>query len=103
MEFAVQGHHFHADIFLLPLRRSDIVLGIQWLQELGPIQCDFKNLTMDFMVGDQSYHLEGRRETEILSASIHSMERLIQNSPLAVLMQIEAAKKVELKLHLLNC
>lgn len=31
----VQGHHFTFDLFQLPLRGADIVLGVQWLKHLG--------------------------------------------------------------------
>ena len=36
-----------------------MVLGIQWLFELGPVLWDFKELTMEFSVGDQNFALKG--------------------------------------------
>ena len=35
-----------------------MVLGIQWLIELGPVLWDFKELTMEFSVGDQNFLLK---------------------------------------------
>ncbi|XP_043724096.1 uncharacterized protein LOC122671070 [Telopea speciosissima] len=44
----LQGHFFTLDLFILPLEGADIVLGIQWLELLGPILTDYKMLTMEF-------------------------------------------------------
>ncbi|XP_074342267.1 uncharacterized protein LOC141679753 [Apium graveolens] len=37
----MQGVSFMADVLLLPLNGSDIVLGIQWFSQLGPVLWDF--------------------------------------------------------------
>ena len=52
LEIDIQGHKFSADMYLLPLKGSDVVLGVQQLQKLGPVIWDFKNFTMDFTVDD---------------------------------------------------
>uniref|UniRef100_A0A803N656 Uncharacterized protein n=1 Tax=Chenopodium quinoa TaxID=63459 RepID=A0A803N656_CHEQI len=44
----MQGADFTADVFLLPLSGSDLVLGIQWFVQVGPVLWDFSNLTMEF-------------------------------------------------------
>lgn len=44
----IQGHKFKLDCLLLPLVGYNLVLGVQWLKELGPINCDFLNLSMSF-------------------------------------------------------
>lgn len=33
----LQGVHFHADVLLIPLSGSDMVLGIHWFTQLGPV------------------------------------------------------------------
>ncbi|RZC01029.1 putative cyclic nucleotide-gated ion channel 20, chloroplastic, partial [Glycine soja] len=43
----IQGHHFTLDQFALPLN-GDLVLGVQWLKELGPITMDYNIITMSF-------------------------------------------------------
>lgn len=35
LEIDSQSYQFQLDIYLLPLKGSDVVLGIQWLQKLG--------------------------------------------------------------------
>ena len=36
-----------------------MVLGIQWFFQLGPVLWDFKELMMEFSVGDQNFTLKG--------------------------------------------
>lgn len=43
----IQGHHFTLDQFALPLN-GDLVLGVQWLKELGPVTMDYNIITMSF-------------------------------------------------------
>ncbi|XP_074336946.1 uncharacterized protein LOC141674121 [Apium graveolens] len=42
------GHSFDADVLLLPLIGSDMVLGVQWFSNLGPVLWDFSKLIMQF-------------------------------------------------------
>lgn len=40
------------DLFVLPLSGLDVVLGVQWLSELGRVMSDYKKMTMEFQWGD---------------------------------------------------
>ncbi|WJZ88044.1 hypothetical protein VitviT2T_007377 [Vitis vinifera] len=40
--------YFAVDLLLLPIYGADLVLGVQWLSELGPILFDYKKLWMEF-------------------------------------------------------
>lgn len=42
-----------------------MVLGIQWLKTLGPIQWDFTKLTMQFKVGGQELCLQGAPQSKL--------------------------------------
>ncbi|KAL8115464.1 hypothetical protein AgCh_022091 [Apium graveolens] len=44
----LQGTKFSLSLFSLPLIGLDMVLGVQWLQQLGSVVCDWRNLTMEF-------------------------------------------------------
>ncbi|PHU03065.1 hypothetical protein BC332_28316 [Capsicum chinense] len=53
VQYCVVNHSFHADLYVIPLDGFDIVLGIKWLQTLGPIPWDFALLTMSFQDSKQ--------------------------------------------------
>lgn len=42
LQWGMQGYQFQADFFILPLDNYDMILGIQWLAELGDIFWNFK-------------------------------------------------------------
>ena len=50
---------FQADLRLIPLGGCDVVLGIQWIVELGPILLDLKNLRMEFIIDGRKFILRG--------------------------------------------
>jgi hypothetical protein len=45
----LQGTEFYLTLFSLPLRGIDLVLRVQWLEMLGSLVCNWKQLTMDFI------------------------------------------------------
>ena len=53
----IQGNSFWVDLFILGFSRVDIVLGVQWLSELGPILIDYTTRTMVFSYLGQQVHL----------------------------------------------
>ena len=55
----LQGNEFHLDFFSVPLNGLDMVLGIQWLETLGSVVCDWKKRTMDFIWEQQPKKLQG--------------------------------------------
>ncbi|GJU67579.1 hypothetical protein Tco_1253838 [Tanacetum coccineum] len=62
-KWSLQGQVFETDVMILPLGRCEMVLGIQWLATLGKIQCDFKNLVMEFVVKGQRCILRGTTQS----------------------------------------
>ncbi|KAL4335086.1 hypothetical protein GQ457_07G026120 [Hibiscus cannabinus] len=48
VQWESQGHFFHTDFLVLPLKGCDIVLEVQWLASLGSIQWNFSTLNMNF-------------------------------------------------------
>lgn len=48
VEMKIQGVLVSMDLFLIPLLGSNVVIGIQWLEKLGNIISNYKNLTMKF-------------------------------------------------------
>jgi hypothetical protein len=44
----IQGQEFSTTFYLIPLGGCDMVLGVDWLQTLGPVLWDFNLMTMQF-------------------------------------------------------
>jgi hypothetical protein len=57
--FVIEGEHFSADFYALPLTGYDIVLGTRWLASLGPILWDFSTLQMPFWHGGRLVRWQG--------------------------------------------
>lgn len=55
----IQGNELVADLYVLQIQGLDIVLGVQWLQELGKVTNDFKQLTMEFRQGNKTMQFRG--------------------------------------------
>jgi len=55
----LQGTHFSLTLYSLPLTGLDLVLGIQWLEMLGSVVCNWKQLTMEFQWKNQLRRLHG--------------------------------------------
>ncbi|RVW69141.1 Retrovirus-related Pol polyprotein from transposon 17.6 [Vitis vinifera] len=54
----MQGNLYTIDFYILTLGGCDIVLGVQWLQTLGPILWDFSRLQVEFSVWDKPRKLQ---------------------------------------------
>ena len=50
---------FSLTFYSLPLTGLDVVLGIQWLETLGSVMCDWMKLTMEFRWKNQTKKLVG--------------------------------------------
>ena len=57
----------------------DIVLGVQWLRELGPITWDFSNLTTKFSKKNQNITLQGMKEGTVHLASKRQVGKMISS------------------------
>lgn len=78
---AVDGISFHIDYYSLPLKGQDIVLGIQWLQQLGPTLCDWQAQTMEFSwagVKQVVHGLQNTRISQARSEEIHKEAKMGQ-------------------------
>ena len=55
----LSGVSFVLEFFVLPLQGLDVVLGVQWLELLGPTLCDWKAHTMEFEWAGQKRMVRG--------------------------------------------
>jgi len=62
---SIQGITITTDYYVLPVVACQVVLGVQWLETLGPVETDYKKLTMTFKIDGVRHTLQGLgREAE---------------------------------------
>jgi hypothetical protein len=65
LSLKVQGHPILAEFYLISLRGCDMVLRVQWLQNLGPVLWIFSLLTMLYTYRGVTALLEGLGSMEL--------------------------------------
>ena len=71
--FTIQGVPLSCDFHILALGGYDGVLGIHWLQTLGPVRMDFTNLWMEFTINGKLHRLKGIQPQSTHIASCNSI------------------------------
>jgi hypothetical protein len=66
VQVEVQNFQFITDAFVIVLAGCDMVLGVQWLVSLGSILWNFKYLTMEFSIANNSFRLQGLATPKLL-------------------------------------
>ncbi|KAL5555249.1 hypothetical protein UlMin_037485 [Ulmus minor] len=69
LTLTIQGYSVTADYYILPVVACQLVLGVQWLKTLGPIEMDYQQLTMNFNVEGTTHTFQGLRRTSIEALS----------------------------------
>ncbi|CAJ2661631.1 unnamed protein product [Trifolium pratense] len=78
-KWLLQQTVFTADVIVLPLGCSDLILGIQWLKSLGPILWDFEKLQMEFTTKGKKFVLRGAKVPSIKLVNNKSFAHAMQN------------------------
>lgn len=58
----LQQHSFTVDFYVLPIAGANVILGVQWLQSLGPVLTDYTHLSMQFFHDGRLVNLQGDPE-----------------------------------------
>lgn len=69
----LQCYEFTTTLFALPVMGIDIILGIPWLEGLGPVLSDYSTMTMQFTTKEgREVMLQGRtvKEIDIVDAKV---------------------------------
>ena len=66
---SIQGKSITADYYVLPVSACQLVLGVQWLETLGPIEMDYKKLTMTYKIGEKSCIFQGLKHAALEALS----------------------------------
>jgi hypothetical protein len=83
-------------MFSIDMGGCDIVLGVDWLRNLGPILMDFKDLTMKFDQEGRQYKFQviTSGSPEIISS--HCMETMLKKGHSGVIAQLHAIQATEI-------
>ena len=57
--------HFLVDFYLVPIYRVDLVLGVQWLADLGEVLFEYKKLYMKFTYHGAQVPLQGMKSANL--------------------------------------
>ncbi|XP_019430040.1 PREDICTED: uncharacterized protein LOC109337515 [Lupinus angustifolius] len=79
----LQQHLFLVPFYLLPIQGADLVLGIEWLQTLGPITSDFAIPSMTFHYDNNPITLIGQNSHSPNLASFNQLSRLSHTDSIA--------------------
>ncbi|XP_077218748.1 uncharacterized protein LOC143852956 [Tasmannia lanceolata] len=85
----LSSHDITVDLFVLPLFGADVVLGVQWLAQLGPVLFDYSKLTLEFVDGETRVQLVGEPQQPSSLLQYHHIRRLAQIHSMAALFHIE--------------
>jgi hypothetical protein len=91
----ISDYHLKSHMFSIDMGGCDIVLGVDWLRNLGPILMDFKALTMQFDQKVHQYKFQGITvgSSEVISS--HRMEKLLKKGHSSVIAQLHAIQETE--------
>ncbi|GKB08227.1 hypothetical protein Tco_0836511, partial [Tanacetum coccineum] len=76
----MQGVVMEVDLYVLPMQGPDVVLGIQWLQNLGKVTHDNAHQTMEFTLLDTTYSLKGDDSLRMKKISLHQMQAMLEHN-----------------------
>ncbi|KAL4318769.1 hypothetical protein GQ457_18G015560 [Hibiscus cannabinus] len=88
----LQGIPFSLTLYSLPLIGLDLVLGVQWLEKLGTVICNWKQMTMKFRWNNHIQQLQGADVPSIQAASLKFLSKELRHgtSMFAMCFQTEA-------------
>ena len=78
VSITIQGFKFSTTLCSLPLNGPDLVLGIQWLELLGPVECDWKKMMMKFLWEGVSFVIKSSSVNLIQEVAMQRLERDVQ-------------------------
>ncbi|OMO54256.1 Retrotransposon gag protein [Corchorus olitorius] len=82
LSVTLQSHSFQLDLFLLDISGADLVLGIQWLAQLGPLLADFSIPSISFVHKGSLITLLGQHLQPPTQLSAAQLKKLAQNNSL---------------------
>nr|GEV17196.1 protein kinase-like domain, phloem protein 2-like protein [Tanacetum cinerariifolium] len=86
LSLVIQGFTILTDFWVLPVSACPVVLGVQWLKTLGPMEINYQKLTFRFKLAGATHTLQGLKATELQAIPANELVAL---QGLAYFLQIE--------------
>ncbi|KAJ3687260.1 hypothetical protein LUZ61_016424 [Rhynchospora tenuis] len=100
LQFSIQGHTFEKDVRVLDVTGYDMILGLDWLTSLGPMQVDWGAGKIAFKQGDKDVQLQVREEVakiQFIKEEI-DLEKEVRKGSEVLMAQIFSTKMKEEKM-----
>lgn len=66
------------DLYVLEMTGLDVVLGAQWLKQLGPVLMDYQKLTMKFVHWPIYVEIKGSATPGPETISLHQLQKIVK-------------------------
>lgn len=96
-----QGTLFSLILCSLPLTGLDLVLGIQWLELLGYVVCNWKQLTMESVWKKQTRRLKGIDGQDIQAASLKELSKEVAQAMQYLHCAYKSPRRSDVKIYIL--
>ncbi|KAJ1694545.1 hypothetical protein LUZ63_011243 [Rhynchospora breviuscula] len=87
LNFSIQGQTFEKDVRLLTVQGYDMILGLDWLMGLGPMQVDWSKGKLEFNKGGKTVTLQVRAEKaeiKLLNGQLNINKELKQGNEILI-------------------
>jgi hypothetical protein len=91
----IGDYHLKSHMFSIDIGGCDIVLGAEWIRNLGPILMDFKELTMQFDQEGEKYKFQGIIIISLEIISSHCMEKILKKGHSGFISQLHSIQATE--------
>ncbi|XP_026459667.1 uncharacterized protein K02A2.6-like [Papaver somniferum] len=96
LDYKLNKYGFKRTFYVLSLGGCDVVLGVQWLETLGPITWDFKHLTMDFKRDGERIRLERDKKNKVKLANINNIQKLLNKESTGFFCKINQCSEAQI-------
>ena len=84
----LQGITIVEDFLPLPLRSTDVILGLKWLATLGETRDDWRKLTISFELGGKTVILQGGPSLTKARVSLKTMVKVLQQEKMGLMVEL---------------
>nr|ABA96448.2 retrotransposon protein, putative, unclassified, expressed [Oryza sativa Japonica Group]BAG99806.1 unnamed protein product [Oryza sativa Japonica Group] len=93
----MQGYQFCNNFRMLPLGNYDIILGMDWLESISPMQVDWANKWMEFNHQGASIRVQGLLSTPVQCSPVtcHQLNGMSRRGSLSYLVQLQPITRQE--------